>query len=355
MSNQKHLRKSSHNGDYLRLALESGRMYAFEWDFRTDLVRRSAECMAVLGIPESALETTGKEFLASLHPSDRTRYDEKLNELSPAQDTYVALYRLQSLAGRTSWIEARGRGFFDKDGDLIRVIGIASDVTARKRSEEAMRKLSARLINALEEERKRFARELHDGISQSLALISIEVAQAAGGSSDPELASTLERVYGRLQDAVSDVSHISHELHPTTLKHLGLTAAIKCLCRQISESHAIDVEFTEKTNPPQTSKEVALCLYRIAQEALQNVVKHSGSRKACVELSGNSDEITLCIADEGVGFDTRSDKSGLGLVSMRERLRLVGGTIAIRSRRNFGTRVEVCVPQTEVATIKLAA
>lgn len=338
----------------LRLALESGRMYAFEWDWKTDVVRRSEEYAAVLGITGSPLEVTGREFLAELHPNDRVRYLEILKELSPAQETYVALYRLQLPGGRAYWIETRGRGFFDENRDLIRVVGIAADVTSRKESEEALRKLSARLLNAQEEERKRFARELHDGVSQDLALISGEVAQVRNFTSDTGLGAKLERIYEKLQDVVSDISHLSHELHPTTLKNLGLTAAIRFLCREVSESHGIDVEFREKGEPQQPLRDVALGMYRIAQEALQNVAKHSGSKKARVELSWSADEIALSIEDEGCGFDPRAQRTGLGLVSMRERLGLVSGKLSIRSRRNSGTRIEAKVPLAS-GGIKVAA
>lgn len=336
--------ESLHNT--LRLALEGGRMYAFDWDFKSDVVQRSAECINVLGVPDCRLEESGMEFLARIHPTDRARYLGALSELSPVHKTYVTLYRQQLRRGKACWIEARGRGFFDYKGNLVRVVGIASDVTARKESEEALRKVSARLINAQEEQRKRFARELHDGVSQTLALISTEVAQAAQAANckDSDLASTLNRVYGRLQDIASDISRLSHELHPTTLKHLGLTAAIQSLCREVSASMGIDVEFTERGDPQPTSKETALCLYRIVQEALHNVVKHSGSKKVRVELNSSADEIRLSITDDGIGFDTRSQKGGLGLVSMRERLRLVEGKIVISSRRNSGTRVVASVP-----------
>jgi PAS domain S-box-containing protein len=337
----------------LRLALESGRMYAFEWDPHRDLMLRSPECAAVLGIPGYPVKDTGKRFLNRIHRDDRLNYVDALGELTPVQNTYLTSYRELLPNGRTCWIEARGRGLFDAAGNLLRVIGIASDITVRKESEDALRQLSANLINAQEEERKRFARELHDGVSQALAVISIGVAQAARASTEADLSAKLERLYGKVQDVISDVGQLSHELHPSTLKHLGLTAAIRYLCRETSETHGIDIEFTDVGAPQSSSKETSLCLYRIAQEALQNIVKHSGAKKAWVELKGSGDEISLCIKDEGVGFDIRSQKSGLGLVSMRERLRLVAGKISISSRRNSGTRIEVRVPL--APAIKFAA
>jgi signal transduction histidine kinase len=321
----------------LRLALESGRMYAFQWDPNADVIQRSADCMAVLGIPSCSEEERG------IHPGDRQHYIKMLRELTPAHDTYVTSYRKLLPDGRNCWIEARGRGFFDAQGKLLRVAGIASDITARKEVEDSLRELSSRLINAQEEERKRLARELHDGVSQALAVISIGIAQAAKAATNADLSSRLEKLNGKLQDVLSEISQLSHELHPSTLKHLGLPAAIRSLCRELSETHGVAITFTARSDQP-PSKEASLCLYRIAQEALQNVMKHSGSKRAWVELKDSADDVRLCIWDEGVGFDTRCRKSGLGLISMRERLQLVGGRIAISSRHPSGTCIEAHVP-----------
>ncbi len=328
----------------LRLALESGRMYAFEWHPGSDMMRRSAECAVVLGVPEYSPLDTGREFLNRLHPSDRSNYIDVLTHLTPAQDTYRTEYRKTLPDGKMRWMEARGRGFFDSDGNLVRVVGIAADITARKESEDALRTLSACLINAQEEERKRLARELHDGVSQALAVISIGMSQAAKATREAQHRSKLEKLYSRLQGVLSDIGHLSHELHPSTLKHLGLPAAIRVLCDEIAHTYAIDVGFTDRSAPQRVSANTALCLYRVAQEGLQNIVKHSRSKQAWVQLGGDQDEISLHIWDQGVGFDPYSTNSGLGLVSMRERLRLVGGRILITSSRGSGTRIDAYAP-----------
>lgn len=328
----------------LRLALESGRMYAFEWHPRSDMMRRSAECAAVLGLPEYSTLDTGREFLNRLNPSDRSNYIDVLTHLTPAQDTYRTEYRKTLPDGKIRWMEARGRGFFDSDGNLVRVVGIAADITARKESEDALRTLSACLINAQEEERKRLARELHDGVSQALAVISIGMSQAAKATREAQHRSKLEKLYARLQGVLADIGHLSHQLHPSTLKHLGLPAAIKALCDEVAHTYGIDVGFADRSASQHLSTNTALSLYRVAQEALQNIVKHSRSKRAWVELRGNQDEISLHIWDQGVGFDPHSTNSGLGLVSMRERLRLVGGRILITSSRGSGTHIDAYAP-----------
>ncbi len=327
----------------LRLAAEAGRMYAFEWDPATDLMVRSAESVDILGsIPTAA--HLGNEFLAQVHPLDREQYVRTFSSVSPDEPSFQITYRFMRSDGPTVWLEERGRGLFDDMGALLRTIGMTADVTARKEAEQDLRELSGRMINVLEEERKRVARELHDGVSQALAIVSIELAQAAQKVSSTDLGKKLDKAYGKLGDVLSDIAHISHQLHPATLKHLGFTAAIRDLCREISESHDIEIAFTHANVPESLSPDTALCLYRVAQEALQNITKHSRSKTASVELAGDSQELCLCVCDVGIGFDLESVRHGLGLVSMRERLRLVGGALRISSNAPSGTRIEAFVP-----------
>lgn len=328
----------------LHLALESGRMYAFEWDKNTDLMVRSAEAAPALCVPEFPVQDTGRDFLNRLHSDDRSRYVDALSRLTPEQSDYHAEYREILPGGRLCWIESRGRGFFNTSRELVRVVGIAADITARKEAEEALRTVSAYLINTQEEERKRIARELHDGVSQALAVISIEMVRAAKAAAGTELSASLQNLCAKLQSVASDIGQLSHELHPATISHLGLSSAIRVLCDEIRQTHGIEVTFTDNDAPQPSSKDAALCLYRVAQEALHNVVRHSGSKKAWVQLKGKADGMCLEIRDKGVGFDVRSAPQGLGLISMRERLRLIGGSIVISSRRNRGTRVEAHVP-----------
>jgi PAS domain S-box-containing protein len=329
---------------HMRLALESGRMYVFEWNPQTDRRLCSEECRAVFNVPEYPTADTGQKFLERIHPEDRSRYLEAVSRLSVNAETFHTEYRMLLPGSRVCWIEARGRGFFDPQGELVRVVGIAADVTSREESKDELRTLSAYLINAQEEERKRFARDLHDGASQALALIGIEMTEVANATTDTLLNSRLENLYVKLQQVAFDISHLSHEMHPSTLKHLGLSGAVKVLCEEVTHSYGIDVGFTDRTPQQRTSADTSLCLYRVTQEALQNIVKHSGSKQAWVELDRDEDEISVRIRDKGTGFDTRSKKAGLGLISMRERLRLIGGRIAISSRRNVGTKIEAYAP-----------
>jgi signal transduction histidine kinase len=144
---------------------------------------------------------------------------------------------------------------------------------------------------------------------------------------------------------------LSHELHPLKLEQLGLVAAIRSLCQEVSENHGLAIEFTPHRIPDSIPADTALCLYRVVQEALRNVIKHSAAEAAAVRLDADQEELRLTIADSGTGFDTGAldGDRGLGLISMRERLRLIGGTFSLRSQPSFGTEVHVHVPVRQVA------
>ena len=208
--------------------------------------------------------------------------------------------------------------------------------------------LSARLIGALEEERSRIARELHDDFSQRLALLSVDLERFRDQlpDSSENLSQCLETPLQRTKELSSDLHRLSHQLHPSALEQLGLVAAIKTYCEELSGQHEMHIELAHHEVPTQLPKDVALCLYRIVQEALRNVIKHSGAQTARVELSGTAEELALQISDTGTGFDSGSVQArrGLGLLSMRERLRLVGGKISVERLEPNGTRIEVRVP-----------
>jgi signal transduction histidine kinase len=147
----------------------------------------------------------------------------------------------------------------------------------------------------------------------------------------------------QVKQVSSAVHDLSHQLHPSKLEQLGLVAAVQGLCRELRQ-HGLEVKFTHSDVAGVIPEATALCLYRIVQEALRNVVKHGGTDQAVVELSGAPDGIRLRVSDDGVGFDPAHGNGGLGLVSMRERLHLVGGVIVIDSRPHGGTRIDVRVP-----------
>jgi signal transduction histidine kinase len=210
-----------------------------------------------------------------------------------------------------------------------------------------MRVLAERLIRAQEDERKRVARELHDDLSQRLSALQIGSAGLArlapeGGPAKAGFVAQEEH----LAQVVEGVRRLAYDLHPAILTHLGLRAALRSFCVNFSSREEIDVDFSAQKEPASLSEDVALCLYRVTQEGLRNVAKHSGAKSASVVLKTARGVMHLSIQDQGKGFDLGEGEQseGLGLLGMKERVRLVHGALRVRSRPRHGTRIEVRVP-----------
>ena len=339
------LRKSE---ERLSLAVHAGRMYAFEWDATTDVITRSAQSLDILDWLPYPTRDTRREFAARIHPEDREAYVGLEARLTPENPTYKSSYRVLRPGGSVLWLEANGRAVFDDRGKIQSMIGLVADVTDRKLAEDVLSSLSSRLIDAQEQECARIARELHDDLSQRMALLQIGLGRFEQNM--PDLSSRARQELRDIAEVGAEVScalhSLSHQLHPSKLELLGLAAALEGYCREFSGHYNRKVQFFHHDIPRQVPKDVTICLFRIMQEALRNVVKHSRATEAKVELTGRDDRIDLCISDFGVGFDPKSanGNTGLGLISMRERLRLVRGHLSIESRPSYGTQIHVRVP-----------
>lgn len=222
------------------------------------------------------------------------------------------------------------------------------DVTDRRRAEDALRSVSGRLINAHEQDRMRLARELHDDVAQRLALLAVELdslPQLLGQAPDDGWA-RVRLLSSSAKELASDLHRFVHDLHPARLEQLGLEAAIRGFCQDLSDAHRIAIQVDIRALPRELPQRVSLCLYRVIQEALQNVVKHSGVPSALVQLVASKDDIRLSVVDRGVGFDTHAahEQASLGLVSMRERVRLVHGQLTVQSMKGRGTTIDVRIP-----------
>jgi PAS domain S-box-containing protein len=225
---------------------------------------------------------------------------------------------------------------------------IAEDITMRRQAEEARVDLAERLINAQEAECARVARELHDNIGQSLAMCSVELEKTRLTLADLRVDSNsrLIELRGKLNDLGRVVGNLSHQLHSSHLEVLGFAVAVKGLCREFAEQYLVPAQCNCSRVLNDISADVALCLFRVIQEALHNIARHGRAKNVEVEVIRASDRIHLKISDDGVGFvpNSRKYKHGLGLISMRERLYLLGGKFSIVSKPGSGTRVEATVP-----------
>ncbi len=217
-----------------------------------------------------------------------------------------------------------------------------------KDARDAQLQLSGLLINAQEVERSRLASELHDDFSQRLALLALELENASDAL--PDSSQTTRQQLNKLLNSAcelgADLHTVSRRLHPSTLESLGLVRGLKALCDESTSRQGIEIGFSSTNIPRAVPPDVALCLFRIVQESLQNLRKYSGVSHGNVDLRKDGDRLFLSVSDKGRGFDAKEVKNrgGLGIRSMGERARLVGGQFEIHSQPGKGTRIEVCVP-----------
>jgi signal transduction histidine kinase len=223
------------------------------------------------------------------------------------------------------------------------ILIFAEHITHRKQMEEALSAMTRKLIEAQEQERARIGRELHDDINQQLAMLAVELDQLQ--HSPDGIHSRVQEIQNRINDISTDVQALSHDLHSSKLEYLGVAAGIKSWCREFADRQKVEIDFEGNVRSV-LPFEVGLCLFRVLQEALHNAMKHSGVKRINVRLTERLNEVHLTVSDSGIGFDVEAalQGKGLGLTSMRERVRLVNGKIAIESKAMGGTTVHVHVP-----------
>jgi PAS domain S-box-containing protein len=232
------------------------------------------------------------------------------------------------------------------DNEFIGCFGIYHDITERVEAEAKLRALRGRLTRVQDEERAHVARELHDNIGQRLALLGLHLAELRRTASEttPHLIQQIETSATLTEELTGDVERLSRRMHPSQLTYLGLTRALSGLCEEFARQNAMTIDF-DHGEVPKLPPDITMCIYRVVQEAIRNAQRHSGSRRVRVELFAGADAVRLAVSDEGRGFDVATEHgSGLGLVSMTERVRGLDGELAIRSRPEEGTRIEASIP-----------
>jgi PAS domain S-box-containing protein len=329
----------------MTLAADAARVGMWIGDLAGKHIWVTDKCRELFGL-QSKGEVTYEDFVQRIHPEDRAARARAIEQAAKTGSAYTAEYRVLLPDGAVRWIVSRGRVEGSDSSQPIRMLGVCLDVSERREAESAARELSGRLIHAQEDERRRIARDLHDDLTQRLAILSVELELLGRVEPGGDAGAEARRMAGQLREVSADVHKLAYQLHPAKLDQLGLVTTARSWCRDLSQQSGLTIDFSAEHVPPDLSPDVSLCLYRIIQESLHNVVRHSHSTAARVELVGEGDDLRLTVTDEGQGFDVHEARrtGGLGLLSMQERMRLLHGTMAVYSTPGHGASVEASVP-----------
>ena len=276
-------------------------------------------------------------------PHQRSLFLQQLLAEGKVRDLEVRIRRkdgqIRTTLGSAELIEVNGKPC---------ALSVIADVTERKRAEEALASLSGRLIEAEDEERKRIAREIHDDYNQRVAMLAVDLEQLADnvGGSSGETSQKVNELFDRISELGADLHSLSHRLHSSTLESLGLLVGLEAFCREFAEQQGVHVDFVHENVPHGVPADAGLCMFRITQEALRNIKRHSGADRAEVCLEQLDGRLHLSVSDRGRGFNSNQPPAerGIGIRSMEERLRLLGGRLEIQSRPMGGTRIDAWLP-----------
>jgi len=322
----------------------------YEADFDGGVVYTDERLRELLGVPADRQQGVQViQFWAEqIHPDDRDHildlrqqlYDGRLEGLD-------AEYRFVHPTQGDRWLHHLARVTRrDATGRTLKSFGVLRDITQTKRAEEALRELSGRLILAHEDERALLARELHDDVTQRLAMLAIEVGRAELAATEGKQAEVMRSVGEQLVRLSEDIHALAYQLHPSVLEELGLVEALRAEGERRRRQGRLAVSMDLESSSAAVSKDAHLCLFRVAQEALNNVVRHARTAAASVTLRQVDGGVLLAVRDDGAGFDPAdpNPRRSLGLASMRERLHLVNGTLDIESAPGRGTTIVAWVP-----------
>lgn len=346
------------------LATAAGAVGVWDWKLETNDIYVDPQLKQLLGFRDDEIRNHLDDWGLHVHPDDREAVRARAQAcIEGGVDVYEIEHRMLHKDGSVRWFLARGSVLRRADSTPYRLVGTDSDITERKRVQEAIHEneaalrasgekiqnLAGRLIVAQEAERARIARDLHDDVSQQLAGLSIALSslkrQVDGLQTGEDLPDALTLLQQRTFALAENIRSLSHDLHPSVLTHAGLVAALAAHCEEFRRQHAIEVTLQADDDFDSIGPEADLCLYRVAQEALRNIGTHAAAGRATVQLTRTGTGAELRIADDGRGFDMiQTSREGLGLLSIHERVRQAGGTVSIVTAPDHGTTVQVRIP-----------
>jgi PAS domain S-box-containing protein len=355
----------------LNLALAAAHAGSFDWDIGNNRIQWSPELQQLYGICPGEFDGSFETWLSLVFPDDRHWLTTAVNEALRTGD-FDAEYRIKRPSdGHVRWVSARAKVLLDQSGRPSHVLGINVDITDRKQAEEALRRshedlesqveartaalrtLSSHLLRAQDEERRRIARELHDSLGQYLAALKMNLDLVS--TTDPMPPDLLADLRSMAQQSLNETRTLSHLLHPPLLDEAGFASAASWYVGGFSQRSGVQVDFQLPPELPRLPIRVETVLFRILQESLTNIHRHSGSSTAAIALTLANDQVCLRVSDGGRGippqvlarFQHNGTGSGIGLAGMRERVKELGGDLSI-SASQAGTTVLVTLPVPEL-------
>ena len=338
----------------LQAGAELAGLAFYELDFVARMAFADDRFRDLCGVPPDLEDgfRTYEFWMEHLHPDDAPHViDARQQALDGKHDGFNIEYRYLAPGQEQKWIHHIARvAERDSEGHFAKSYGVLRDITERRRVEQELQDLSRRLMQAQEDERAFLARELHDDVSQRLAVLAINVGRAELAAPRGEQAEAMRAVREELVRLSDDVHSLAYQLHPAILEELGLAEALRTEGER-HRSRGLHVWVHLDPSIAVLDDDLALCLFRVTQEALNNVTRHAEATVATVRLRQTGDGLLLAVSDNGVGFDPAdpSTTGSLGLVSMRERARLVNGTLEIESEPGQGTTVIAWAPTNEAS------
>ncbi len=339
----------------LELALESSRTAIFDWNVRENRGKWNAQMEVIYGFNPEEEEITAEQWRRLFHPDDVLRLMEEARQAYRDKQKHKFQFEFRAIRpdGSVRYMLSHGRIVRDGNGRAVRLIGTHTDITDRKQAEEVerVRELSGLLLRSQDEERRRFARELHDSAGQTLAILSVNLAklmERAQGVA-PDLASEGVKIQGLVQQLQREIRTTSYLLHPPLLDEAGLSSALTWYVEGLVERSGLALNLAVAEDFGRLPADMEVTIFRVVQECLTNVHRHSGSKSADIRIARDGESVSVEVKDQGEGMspsrlaEIQSRGSGVGLRGIRERLRQFHGEMSIQSNSS-GTRVLVNIP-----------